>query len=710
MSGPQEQWDKLDSSDQLDPRDATLDLSRLIERFRAQSTGEVSGSATRTSRDGIGDRGTGSGSAGNGSPGNRSGAHFGGSAGNGSGGYSDTTPGNGSGAQLGSVAPDRSAPALYRATEAAVTRAAGPGSRPTDHATDLDSALRVGFSDKPDPGGIRRDADPLAARTAERAASLPDAYQAIRAPVGHGADRQSAPKLDQMSEEAAPEEAAVSGGRGAQATQSGQASRQPAPPRLGEPAKPAQPAAPAQLPEPVQLPEPALPALPGQPQASQEAEPGSEASADGQPRDAGYDNQAAPPVTGSLADLRRRLELLPFGHPSSPYHVDGERKPPPPRLRHLELAPPAPTRTVHLDTATSPADWPNPADDHSGTESGGDESGGRIDGGLSSFEPYGFEPSRFESRSAHERVPPADPEPTSFESDAGQSAGQQPSHREPEDQASVRAGSAGADPYASAQAPRTAPYSSQAEGHGNSNGSTLPPAAPRTAADGSWNWGHARLTPDQVRAAEDAYDRFRMAEGRNLFGSYVSGGLTTMLRGVEATLEHGQLAPDTEQQALLEPDSFKRRFAELIRRHPDRTSEQLARRVPGALTYSFVFDTDRYAAGTWLVQEALESRGFRLLARRNGWNGAENRWVVTIWHDALHELPFQVQFHTSASLEAQQLARTSADLINDPRIPASEAANLRSDLAAVWAALPAPPGNIQIGDYRAGRSSGHGRP
>src|SRR5215471_3493063 len=52
----------------------------------------------------------------------------------------------------------------------------------------------------------------------------------------------------------------------------------------------------------------------------------------------------ARPQPGSLADFRRRLERLPYGHPSSPYHVDGERKPPPPRLKHLELAPPAPSR------------------------------------------------------------------------------------------------------------------------------------------------------------------------------------------------------------------------------------------------------------------------------------------------------------------------------------------------------------------------------
>jgi hypothetical protein len=43
------------------------------------------------------------------------------------------------------------------------------------------------------------------------------------------------------------------------------------------------------------------------------------------------------PERGSLADLRRRLEHLPPGHPSSPYNDDFTRKPPALRLKFLEL-------------------------------------------------------------------------------------------------------------------------------------------------------------------------------------------------------------------------------------------------------------------------------------------------------------------------------------------------------------------------------------
>ena len=58
---------------------------------------------------------------------------------------------------------------------------------------------------------------------------------------------------------------------------------------------------------------------------------------------AGYgwapDERKAARADGSArtADLTRRLQLLPPGHPSSPYEADGSRRPPVPRLCDLEL-------------------------------------------------------------------------------------------------------------------------------------------------------------------------------------------------------------------------------------------------------------------------------------------------------------------------------------------------------------------------------------
>jgi hypothetical protein len=324
----------------------------------------------------------------------------------------------------------------------------------------------------------------------------------------------------------------------------------------------------------------------------------------------------------AVADLRRRLELLPYGHPSSPYHDDGERKPPPPRLKHLELAPPVKTS---ITRNTPAAVLPSP----------------ELDTSTAGTSP----PAATPRLPPHPSVPPLPP------------------------------------PAALAEVATSAP-------------------AARIAPDGSWSWGRVRLSRDLIRAADDAYDRFRAAEGRDLFGHYGQGGLTPMLSRVAERTARGELAADAARYALLDPDEFRARFAEMLSRHPDRSPEQLARRVPGALSYSFLFDDELYAEGIANVQEALELQGFQLRGRWNTWSSAANRCVLTVWHDPLTDLPFQVQFHTRASLEAQHLARTSAALINDPRIPSSEADDLRSEIRAAWAALPAPPGNADIADYR----------
>jgi len=196
------------------------------------------------------------------------------------------------------------------------------------------------------------------------------------------------------------------------------------------------------------------------------------------------------------------------------------------------------------------------------------------------------------------------------------------------------------------------------------------------------------------------YDRLRAAEGRNLFGSYGNGGLTAALQRIEAQLEHGRLALDSEQPALIDPDMFMAELTVLIRRHPGAPTEDLSRHVPGALSYAFVFDAAHYSVGIWLVHDELRAQGLRLDARRNAWGSAEHKCVVSFWLDPSHGVPFQVQFHTTASFEAKQLARASASVIADPRTPPADAAQFRSELASAWAAVSPPPGTSEIGDYR----------
>ena len=69
------------------------------------------------------------------------------------------------------------------------------------------------------------------------------------------------------------------------------------------------------------------------------------------------------PRPWSREDLQQRLERLPPGHPSSPYHADGSRKPPPPSLRALELPPPDARERARPDQSDAPAPAVEPLTD-----------------------------------------------------------------------------------------------------------------------------------------------------------------------------------------------------------------------------------------------------------------------------------------------------------------------------------------------------------
>jgi len=689
MSGQQDRWEQLDRWDQHDPRDAvTVDLSRLIERVQLELRA-----------DGHGNSGSGN-------------------------------SGSGSNGRSHAAAPNPG-PVRYLATDAAAQR---------------DLAARAAAAKLRDAGQQAADSDPPGHSTGDQA------ERSLSPPPGTGQE---------------------------------------------PPHPPAQP--PQQRPPDNQQADPP-PAAPGQPEeagrgpAEQPTEPAQRGSAE---PDAGQasgrnDRPAGEPDPGSLADLRRRLESLPAGHPSSPFHADGGRRSPPLRLKHLELAPPRRDRpgsgTAGLSSPDLPSlsgngsrsadavpDWRvprvgpeatltghnrasvGPGREYSRESSSADSNGDRASAtsaglppirGYGATEPNGDATAEPTGTATAEPARPATTEPTrpatteptrpatagptgtattgptgtadriaapwpNGPATAGKDAvsglaatgpigsADSIASAGPTDSASRIAsagptGTGSAGRIASAGPTGTVSESRNTSGYGTVSGAPIA----RTEADGSWNWGSASLTPQQVGIAQEMHDRFRVAEGRNLFGSYGGSGVTATLRRVEAQLEHGRLAPDTEQYALLDRDRFMAGLAGLIKRRPGQPVEQLARQVTGALSYTFVFDAASYSAGTWLVHDALRSQGFQLEARKNDWNSTMNRCVVSIWLDPVHHLPVQVRFHTTASHEAQQLMRTSATMISNPRIPAAEAAKLRADVAAAWAALSAPPGSSEIGDYR----------
>jgi hypothetical protein len=225
-------------------------------------------------------------------------------------------------------------------------------------------------------------------------------------------------------------------------------------------------------------------------------------------------------------------------------------------------------------------------------------------------------------------------------------------------------------------------------------------AAPVTGADGSWQWKGRYLTPNECHIAEEALGRCRIAEGRNVFGGYGHSGLTPAMRRVEAQLEHGSLAPDTENFTLKSADSFKKKLADLILRHPDKSAEELSLEVPDGIRYAFIVDAEHYTEATLQAHSRLKGNGFDLEVRRNCWKSPGYKGINSRWRDPAHDLVFEVQFHTAESWDAWQRAHALYEAIGDLGTPPEQRTRLRAIYADMSAAIPVPPGCPAIPDYR----------
>jgi hypothetical protein len=210
--------------------------------------------------------------------------------------------------------------------------------------------------------------------------------------------------------------------------------------------------------------------------------------------------------------------------------------------------------------------------------------------------------------------------------------------------------------------------------------------------------GHA--APDLRALVERTLVSCRTAEGRTALGSYGSSGLTPAIRRVSAHLPFGGQAPGSEADTLKSPDRLAAKLARLIARNPGRTAAELAATITDVIRYAFVFESDDYVEGTWLVHRRLKSQGFDLEIRRNRWDSPEYKGIFTQWRDPAHQLAFEVQFHTPASWAVVQRTHDAYVQITDPATVPAERARLRARQVAAAAAANAPPNWAEITDFR----------
>jgi hypothetical protein len=240
------------------------------------------------------------------------------------------------------------------------------------------------------------------------------------------------------------------------------------------------------------------------------------------------------------------------------------------------------------------------------------------------------------------------------------------------------------------------------DGHATDQARAQPDARdkPHVGPDGSWDWKGCHLTPEQSRVGDQAAERYRSAEGRDMEGNYGEHGLTPAMRRIEAQLEHGRLVDETKEFALKSPDRFKEKLAHLIQAEPDKSVKELSADIHDGVRYTFLFDHDSYVAGVMDTTGLLEAAGYDLGARRNTWKNEEYKGVNTRWRDYASGIRFEVQFHTPESWQTKQQTHKSYEKIHCVQTPAAEKERLREYQREISSKLTTPPACDTIKDYR----------
>jgi len=226
--------------------------------------------------------------------------------------------------------------------------------------------------------------------------------------------------------------------------------------------------------------------------------------------------------------------------------------------------------------------------------------------------------------------------------------------------------------------------------------------APRIHPDGTWEWKGYTLTPAESRCADLALARCRDAEGRDAHGNYGEHGLTPAMRRIEAQLEHGELAPDTEKYALKSPDRFKEKLAKMIEAEPDAEAEELISRIFDGVRYTFTFPDQEYSSAVILACDTLAAEGFELYERKNAWADSTKAYqgINCTWMDHVSGLLFEVQMHTDASWGAKQESHDDYEVLDSRSSTSQQKARADMRQLQIFAQVAIPDEADRVPTYR----------
>lgn len=212
---------------------------------------------------------------------------------------------------------------------------------------------------------------------------------------------------------------------------------------------------------------------------------------------------------------------------------------------------------------------------------------------------------------------------------------------------------------------------------------------PRTHPDGSWSSGETRrLTPEQnteaTKACADIHD-----EGERV-------ALPALLQ-IESADPNRRLVG--LEHMLKGVDRLKEKIADALRARPELTATQALSIVPDPVRFTYEYSPDRYADGVLADVERLKEIGFEEVKLKNLWSDEQYKGTNSQWRRPETGLRIEVQFHTSASLEAKELTHQAYERIRNPDTPPTERGELEAFQLRVNALLDTPPGTSEIPDF-----------
>jgi hypothetical protein len=207
--------------------------------------------------------------------------------------------------------------------------------------------------------------------------------------------------------------------------------------------------------------------------------------------------------------------------------------------------------------------------------------------------------------------------------------------------------------------------------------------------DGSWSSGETRrLTPGQNAEATKACADIRDEAQRDV--------LPPMLQ-IEAADRNRRLVG--LEHMLKEADRLKEKISDALRARPELTATQALSIVPDPVRFSYEYSPDDYAEGVLADVQRLKDIGLEEVKLKNLWRDEQYKGINSQWRRPETGLRIEVQFHTSASLEAKELTHKAYERIRSPDTSPTERDELGAFQRRVNAPLDIPPGTTKIPDF-----------